>query len=65
MIIGTHNKLSELENLNQFTMNNEVVKFVKYYNYLGIVIYFEMPLGPLYKNLEKRIVNKVYMLRKL
>ena len=34
-------------------------------NYLGIVIDSEMSLTPLCKNIQKRIVDKIYMLCKL
>ena len=41
------------------------MKFVKQYNYLGMILGNELSLTPLYNTLEKRIIDKVYMLRKL
>ena len=63
--MGTRNKLSHVIDYTTLDINGKHVKFVKQYNYLGIVLDSEMTLIPLYKNLEKRVIDKVFMLRKL
>ena len=63
MIVGTRNCLLKLVNLEQFIILGKNVKFVKQYSYLGITLNPEMTLTLLYKNIEKRVLNKVYMLK--
>ena len=65
MNVGSKCKLSKLKNLDPFIIHGKCIKFVSQYNYLGIMLDGELSLIPLYKNLEKRLVNKVFMLRKL
>ena len=40
------------------------MKYVKQYNYLGIILDAEMSLTPLCKNVEKRVIDKVFVIRK-
>ena len=61
MIVGTRNKLMKLKTPDFSKINDKNVKFVKQYNYLGIVVDLEMTLVPLYKNIEKRVIDKVYV----
>ena len=65
MIIGNRSKLSKLVDPIPFVINGKSVIFVKKYNYLGFLLDCEMSLLPLYKNIEKRLVDKIYMLKKL
>ena len=65
MIVGNKNKLSKLENPKPIMIQDKNIRFVKQYNYLGNVIDSELSLLPMYKYVEKRTVNKVFMLRKL
>ena len=65
MIVGTRNKLSKIENLIPFKINNTSMKYVKQYNYLGVLLDSEMSLIPLCKNVEKIVIDKIYMIRKL
>ena len=65
MIVGPRAKLLKLENPVQFVIRGENIKRVKQYNYLGIILDSELSLIPLYKNIEKRVIAKVYTLRKI
>ena len=65
MILGSRNRLAKLKNLKSFEIQNQKLKYVKKYNYLGIILDSEMSLTPLCKTIEKRIINKVFMLRKM
>ena len=65
MIVGTRPKLSKLLSPPPFLIHDKPLKYVKQYNYLGVVLDNELSMIPMYKNLEKRLVDKVYMLRKL
>ena len=65
MIVGNRNRLSKLGNVDPFKVFGNEVKYVKQYNYLGVILDSEMSLLPLCKNVEKRVIDKVYMLRKI
>ena len=65
MIVGTRNKISKLNDIIPFQINNICMKYVKQYNYLGIILDAEMSLIPLCKNVEKRVIDKVFMIRKI
>ena len=65
MIVGNRNRLAKIVNLEPFLLNGKIFKFVKQYDYLGIILDAELSLVPLYKNIEKRVIDKVFMLRKL
>ena len=65
MIFGTRNKLSKIKDPTPFLIENGEIKYVKKYNYLGIILDSEMTLAPLCKTIEKRVVDKIFMLRKL
>ena len=65
MIVGNRNRISKIKKPKPFVILNQDVKYVKKYNYLGIIIDAEMSLAPLCKNIQKRVIDKIYMLRKL
>ena len=65
MLVGTRTKLSHVIDPAPLEINGKHVKFVKQYNYLGIILDNELTLKPMYKNVEKRVIDKVFMLRKL
>ena len=65
MVVDTINRLSKLVNLEPFTLQGSPIKYVKQYNYLGVILDSEMSLIPVCKNIEKRVIDKIYMLRKL
>ena len=65
MIVCNRNRLSKLCDTRPFKINEMCMKYVKQYNYLGVIIDAEMSLLPLSKNIEKRVIDKVYMLRKV
>ena len=60
MIVG-----SKLKNITPFKINDTSMKYVKQYNYLGVILDAEMTLIPLSKHVEKIVIDKVYMIRKL
>ena len=62
MIVGTRSRLSKIINPEPFKIHANDVKYVKSYNYLGIVL--DSGQVPLCKNMEKRVVDKIFMLRK-
>ena len=63
--MGTRTKLSHVVDPAPLDINGKHVEFVKQYNYLGIILDSELTLKPMYKNVEKRVIYKVFMLRKL
>ena len=65
MIIGTRTKLKHLVDPTPITINGTNIKFVKQYNYLGIIIDEEMTMQPLLKQVKKTITNRLYSLRKI
>ena len=65
MILGPRSKLHLLENPTPFNIKGKNINFVKQYTYLGVIIDNELSLVPMYKNMEKCLVDKVYMLRKI
>ena len=65
MIVGNRNKLSKIATPELFCVGGKIIKFVKRYNYLGVILDSEMSLDPLCKNIEKRVVDTVFMLKKL
>ena len=65
MIFSTRHKISKLVNPKHFEMSNHIISFVRNYVYLGVLIDNVMSLVPLMKDLEKRISNKIFMLRKM
>ena len=54
MIIGTRNRLGKLQDIIPFKIVDSDMKYVKQYNYLGVILDAEMTLIPLLKNVEKR-----------
>ena len=65
MILGSRSKLSKILDPEPLLIYGKKIKFVKQYNYLGIILDSELTLLPLYKNIEKRVIDKVFMLKKL
>ena len=65
MIIGSRSKLHRLQTITPITILGHPVKFVKQYNYLGIIIDSEMTLQPMLKHVKKIITNKIFGLRKI
>ena len=65
MIVGTRSKISQIKNPKHFSILGTDIKYVKKYNYLGIILDSEMSLVPLCKNIQKCVVDKIFMLRKL
>ena len=63
MIVG--NKLSKIKDPTRYTIRGKYIKHVIRYNYLGIELYSEQSLTVLCKNVEKRVMDKVFMLRKI
>ena len=64
LTVGTQNRLSKLTDNIPFKIGNTNMKYVKQYNYLGIILDAEMSLTPLCKNVEKRVIDKVFVIRK-
>ena len=56
MIVGTRKKLSKVMSPTIFIINGKQVKFVKQYNYLGIILDNELTLTALYKSIEKNVL---------
>ena len=65
MIIGTSTKLKRLINPEPLIVDGINVKFVKQYNYLGIILDVEMTLQPLLKHVKKTITTRLFSLRKI
>ena len=65
MIVGSRAKILKIVNPTSFNIRGKNIKRVTQYNYLGILLDSELSLTPLYKNIEKRVIDKVYMLRKI
>ena len=69
MIVGTRNRLGKLQDIIPFKIVDSDMKYVNVvqlqYNYLGVILDAEMTLIPSLKNVEKRVIDKVYMIRKI
>ena len=65
MIVGSRRKILKILDPEPLLIYGKNIKFVKQYNYLGIILDSELTLLPLYKNIEKRVIDKVFMLKKL
>ena len=65
MIFGPRGKLLRLHDQACLTILNIAVKFVKQYNYLGVILDSEMTLQPLLKHLKMSLTNKIFGLRKI
>ena len=65
MIVCTRNKFSKLQSPKPFCIKGKDIKFVNKYNFLGVVLDTEMNLQPLCKVIEKRVIDKIFMLKKL
>ena len=63
MIVGTNSRISNLINPLKMKYMSENIRYVKQCNYLGIVLDNTMSLVPLVKNVKKKIVNKMFMLK--
>ena len=64
MIIGPRCKLQRLQQ-DHILISELPVKFVKQYNYLGIIIDSEMTLQPMLKHVKRMLTNKIFILRKI
>ena len=64
MITTTKCKCKNLVNIREFKIMGKAVEYVVQYNYLGLLLDNEMTLQPLFKNIKKRISNKLFSLRK-
>ena len=65
MIIGSRNKLNNLVDKTPLLVDGNIVKFVKQYNYLGIILDEEMTFQPMLKQVKKTITNRLFNLRKI
>ena len=65
MIVSSNAKLKTLSNVRNFHIMGNLIKYVTQYNYLGLLIDNELSLQPLYKDIKKRVSNKLFSLRKL
>ena len=65
MIVGTRNRLRKIIDPIPLIIKGSNIKFVNRYNFLGFVLDSEMNLQPLCRTIEKRIIDKIYMLKKL
>ena len=64
-LVGTRNKLSEMRDPIPFVILNNEIGYVKKLTYLGITLDSEMSIEPLCKTIEKRVADKIFMLRKI
>ena len=65
MIVGTRSKLKMTVDPAPFNAGNSRMMFVKSFVYLGTTLDTEMTLEPLYKNVSRRIDQKLFILRKI
>ena len=65
MITSMKNRLQILKNVRTFKILGIPLQYVTQYNYLGLILDNEMTLQPLFKNIKKRVNNKIFSLRKL
>ena len=65
MVIGTKSKLNRIDTERPVCISNNPVKFVKQYNYLGVIIDNEMTIQPMLKHVKKLVTNKIFVLRKI
>ena len=65
VIFGNRHKLSKIKNPRPISICNRNVEFVKKYMYLGVTLDCDMNLDSLYKDVVKKVNNKIYNLRKL
>ena len=65
IIFASRFRLANLNEPKVFKMCDQKIKFVNSHSYLGISIDSTMSLGPLMKSVKKRVINKVFMLRKI
>ena len=65
MIVGNRYKVRKRKDPKSIVINGIDVKFVKQYNYLGIVLDDEMTLQPLLKHVKKILHNRLFSIRKI
>ena len=65
IIFASRFRLANMHEPKVFKMCDQKIKFVNSHSYLGISIDSTMSLGPLLKSVKKRVINKVFMLRKI
>ena len=64
MISSTRPKQKTLSNARVFQNLGNSVHYVVQYKYLGLILDQEMSLQSLFKNIKKRVSNKLFSLRK-
>ena len=65
MIVGNRNNILKIKDPEPLRILGRNIKYVKKCNYLGIILDSEMTLTPLCKNIQKRVLDKIFMLSKL
>ena len=65
MIFGNRFKISKIHNPDPLFINGKELDFVKKYTNLELALDCELNLDSMYKDIVKRINNKIYRLRKL
>ena len=64
-VLSRLNRLNHLNNIKKLKILGTCIHYVSQYNYLGILLDNEMTLFPLFKNIKKRVNNKMFALRKI
>ena len=65
IVLGSRFRLSNLHEPKVFMYLDKRIKFVNNHSYLGILIDSTMSLMPLLNSVKRRVINKVFMLRKI
>ena len=63
--MSSRNRLNRLNNIKKLKILGTCIQYVSQYNYVGILLDSEMTLFPLFKNIKKRVNNKMFTLRKI
>ena len=65
IIFASRFRLANMHEPKAFNMFDQKIKFVNSHCYIGISLKATMSLGLLLKSVKKRVINKVFMLRKI
>ena len=65
LAIGSRSKLKKLDNGNTIYLDAQPLKLTDKYRYLGVILDSEMNLTSLLSDTKKRVLNKLFNLRKL
>ena len=65
IMFGTRSRLANVANRIAFNACGCEISFVNHHRYVGLILDSTMSLGPLTKDIKKRIPNKIFMLRKI